>query len=148
MRNETTGDRPAEVTRVICASISQMEGSVMDELLKIRDRNCVPDAAPPVRGAVLYSRGWFVLWLEGDEAEIDTVMRKAASDPRNAHQKEIHRSGGGAKITSPPQRSRSRSRWSRRKAPKGPARSAAASTTSGASGSRASSRNPRPSGST
>jgi hypothetical protein len=101
MRNETTGDRPAEVTRVICASISQMEGSVMDELLKIRDRNCVPDAAPPVRGAVLYSRGWFVLWLEGDEAEIDTVMRKAASDPRNAHQKEIHRSFGAPTLTEP-----------------------------------------------
>jgi hypothetical protein len=73
----------------------------MDELLKIRDRNCVPDAAPPVRGAVLYSRGWFVIWLEGDEAEVDAVMRKAATDPRNAHQKEIHRSVGAPTLTEP-----------------------------------------------
>jgi hypothetical protein len=101
MVKETTGDRPAEVTRVICASISQVEGSVMDELLKIRNHNCGPDAAPPVRGALLYSRGWFVLWLEGDQAEVDAVIRKAAIDPRNAHQKEIHRSVGAPTLTEP-----------------------------------------------
>jgi hypothetical protein len=101
MRIETPGDRPAEVTRVICASVSQVEGSVMDELFKIRNRNCGPAAAPPVRGAVLYSRGWFVLWLEGDKVGVDALLRKAAADPRNAHQKEIHRSIGAPTLTEP-----------------------------------------------
>jgi hypothetical protein len=99
MLNDTTGSPPAEVTRVICASVSRVEGSVMDELFKIRNRNCEADPVGIVRGALLYSRGWFVLWLEGREAEVEAVVSKAALDPRNAHQKVIHRSRGPATLT-------------------------------------------------
>ena len=99
MLNSTTGLRPAEVTRVICASLSRVQGSVMSELFQIRNRLC--EASGPVlavRGALLYSSGWFVLWLEGPAAEVEAFVQRAGRDSRNAHQKIIHRSRGPASL--------------------------------------------------
>lgn len=90
-----TGGRPVEVTRVICASVCRVRGSVMSELFQIRNRLCeLSGPSFAVRGALLYSSGWFVLWLEGPTAAVDAFVQRAARDPRNAHQKIIHRSRG------------------------------------------------------
>ena len=99
MLNSATGGQPAEVTRVICASVSRVQGSVMSELFQIRNRLC--ELSGPeftVRGALLYSSGWFVLWLEGAPAGVEAFVQRAARDPRNAHQKIIHRSRGPASL--------------------------------------------------
>jgi len=91
---ETSGC-PREVTRVICASVCRVRGSVMSELFQIRNRLCeLSGPTFAVRGALLYSSGWFVLWLEGPTAAVDAFTQRAARDPRNAHQKIIHRSRG------------------------------------------------------
>jgi len=101
MLKEASSRPRAEVTRVICASVSRVAGSVMDEMFKIRNQNCKSGSAPPVRGALLYSSGWFVLWLEGQDGDVEALVRKAALDPRNSHQKLIHRSRGAASLTEP-----------------------------------------------
>jgi membrane-bound inhibitor of C-type lysozyme len=93
------GHKPAEVTRVICASVSLVKGSVMDELFAIRNRvGGKSGRVAGVRGALLYTSGWFVFWLEGEQAAVEETVRRAAADPRNAHQKIIHRSRGPATL--------------------------------------------------
>jgi hypothetical protein len=93
------GREAPEVTRVICASVSLVNGSVMNELIEIRNRACGGKGrGRDVRGALLYASGWFVFWLEGEDAAVDATLRRAAADPRNAHQKIIHRSRGPATL--------------------------------------------------
>ena len=101
MLNDTTGRAPAEVTRMVCVGVSRVEGSVMDQLFRIRNRHCESRAGARVRGALLYSSGWFVLWLEGPEAEVEAVLEAAALDPCAAHQKVIHRSRGPGFLSEP-----------------------------------------------
>jgi hypothetical protein len=100
MSTHTGGRQPPEITRVICASMSLVNGSVMDELFRIRNRACDDTArVPGVRGALLYGSGWFVFWLEGEQGAVEAMLRRAAADPRNAHQKIVHRSRGPAMLT-------------------------------------------------
>ena len=101
MLKNTSGNAPAEVTRIICTSVSRVKGSVMNELFEVRNRICEPGRDTSVRGALLYSRGWFVLWLEGPDAEVEAALKRAAADPRNADQVVIHRSRGPACLTEP-----------------------------------------------
>lgn len=90
---------PADVTRVICAAVSRVEGAVMDQLFTLRNRLCSAEPAPRVRAALLYSHGWFVYWLEGDAAAVDKVLARAAQDPRNDDPCVLHRSRGPATLT-------------------------------------------------
>jgi hypothetical protein len=100
MSTHKGGHKPPEVTRVICASMSLVTGSVMDELFEIRNRVSAGTNAPAgVRGALLYASGWFIFWLEGEAKAVDETVRRAAADPRNAHQKIIHRSRGPATLS-------------------------------------------------
>jgi len=82
------------VTRAVVASVSRVEGSVMDQLLSIRNELCGPGVRNRARFALLYASGWFVLWVEGSEAAVDAVLKEAAADKRNEHQKILHRSRG------------------------------------------------------
>ena len=91
----------AEVTRVICASVSRVEGSVMNQLFEMRNRNCERPAGSSLSAALLYSAGWFVLWVEGQKGHVDTILQRTALDPRHQHQKEIHRSHGPATLCEP-----------------------------------------------
>lgn len=88
-----------EVARVILVSVSRVQGSVMQQLLAERNRIGARGDEPGVRAALLHSSGWFVLWLEGDEASIAKVVQRYLRDPRHAHQRELHRSRGGATLT-------------------------------------------------
>jgi hypothetical protein len=98
----TINQPAAEVTRLICASVSQVQGSVMTEMFAIRASHCKSvksGAASPIRAALLHVSGWFVLWLEGPEEAVEEARRRAAQDPRNNHQKVIHKSRGPATLT-------------------------------------------------
>jgi hypothetical protein len=86
------------VARAVCAGIMNFKGSVMHELLAIRNELCIPGRAPPARIAMLYSTGWFVLWTEGDDGAVDRVLRAAAADPRVEHTTVLHRSLGAAQL--------------------------------------------------
>jgi hypothetical protein len=84
------------VTRAVCASVSRIEGSVMDQLLSIRNELCGPGIRNRARFALLHTSGWFVLCVEGSDAAVDAVLKHAATDSRNEHQKILHRSRGPA----------------------------------------------------
>jgi hypothetical protein len=102
MLNDLTGLAPAEVTRVICASVSRVQGSVMAELFEARNRLCLPGSLTNnVRRAMLYSSGWFVFWFEGQAEAVEEVLQRSARDPRNSGQRVIHRSRGPACLTEP-----------------------------------------------
>jgi twitching motility two-component system response regulator PilH len=88
---------PEAVTRAVVASVSRMEGSVMDQLLAIRNDICTPQRTR-VRSAFLYTSGWFIVWVEGDDEAVDEALKIAADDKRNEHQKILHRSRGPATL--------------------------------------------------
>ena len=98
MEEGKKGKGPQAVTRAVCASISKFDGSVMHELLSIRNELSAPGRRMRTRIAMLYTSRWFMLWVEGDDADVDKVLRIAAADPRIAHQKLLHRSRGPAQL--------------------------------------------------
>ena len=73
----------------------------MHELLSIRNELCVPGRIHNARAALLYTSRWFLFWVEGDDEAVDEWLRRAAADPRNAHQKLLHRSRGPATLVEP-----------------------------------------------
>jgi len=89
------------VTRVLRASISCVSGSVMEELFAARERAF----AEPVEGlnaSLMYSSGWFLLWLEGSDEAVDTVLKRSAKRLRLHNQpRVIHRSKGAPMLTEP-----------------------------------------------
>lgn len=88
--------RARTVTRLICASVSKVEGSVMDQLFEVRDALEQRPAPARVHAALMHASGWFVLWLEGPAAEVEAERERAAQDSRNANQIVIHHSTGPA----------------------------------------------------
>src|ERR1700740_1882335 len=87
------------VARAVCASISKFDGSVVHELLAVRNELCAPGRHARTRIALLYASRWLLLWVEGDDDDaVDKVMRIAAADTRVAHQKLLHRSRGPAQL--------------------------------------------------
>ncbi|MES2787251.1 MAG: BLUF domain-containing protein [Pseudomonadota bacterium] len=87
-------DPAAGFTRLVVASESRIEGSVMEELFTVRKRFLAADDSREVHAAVLHSSGWFVIWIEGPQLGVDAVIRRSMSDPRHAQQRIIHRSRG------------------------------------------------------
>src|SRR4051812_40794670 len=89
------------VTRVLRASVSCVSGSVMEELFAARERAF----AEPVEGlnaALMYSSGWFLLWLEGSDEAVDTVLKRSAKRLRlHTQPRIIHRSKGAPTLTEP-----------------------------------------------
>src|SRR3954471_1355818 len=86
------------ITRAVCASISRIEGSVMDQLMAVRNDLCGPESKSRTRVALFYISGWLVMLAEGSEAGVDAALQRAAEDPRNHHQKLLHRSRGPASL--------------------------------------------------
>lgn len=87
------------VTRVMRASQSRVTGSVMDELFAARERACGPHRVDGLHGALLYSSGWFVLWLEGEAAKVDAVLKRSSRHACHRDPRIIHRSIGPATLT-------------------------------------------------
>ena len=97
----TSAGTNQQVTRVIRASLSRIDGSVMDELFAARARACGPHRAAGLCGSLLYSSGWFVLWLEGPAAAVDEVLRRSAAHGCHSNPRIVHRSVGPASLTEP-----------------------------------------------
>lgn len=91
------GAKTHEVTRAVAASISRMEGSVMDQLLAIRNEICSYRRAR-VNYAAVYTSGWFIVWVEGSDDAVARALQALGSDPRNEHQKLLHKSRGPATL--------------------------------------------------
>ncbi|MEO5672571.1 MAG: hypothetical protein ABIR26_17945 [Ramlibacter sp.] len=89
-----SADGGLRVHRMMVASVCRMPGSVVEQLLGLREGICSFNASRGLRTALLYSKGWFVQWHEGSEAAIDKVWAVSQSHPGHAHQRLIHRSVG------------------------------------------------------
>jgi hypothetical protein len=89
------------VTRVLRASLSRVSGSVMDELFAARER-AVVEPVEGLRASLMYSSGWFLLWLEGSDEAVDTVLKRSSKKLRlHAQPRVIHRSRGPATLKEP-----------------------------------------------
>lgn len=89
---------PASVTRVLRASLSRVNGSVMDELFAARERACGEHRIPGLHGSLLHSSGWFLLWLEGAAADVEAVLKRSAKHPCHTQPRVIHRSEGAPRL--------------------------------------------------
>jgi hypothetical protein len=90
-----------KVTRVLRASISCVSGSVMEELFAARER-ALSEPVEGLNGSLMYSSGWFVLWMEGSDEAVDTVLKRSSKRLRlHSQPRVIHRSRGPAMLTEP-----------------------------------------------
>ncbi len=89
------------VLRVVCASVSLVQGSVMQELLALRGEVGDFNAAHGVRSAFLYASGWLFQWHEGPTAGVEKALHIAQADKRHGRLRELHRSMGAATLVEP-----------------------------------------------
>lgn len=90
-----------KVLRTVCASVSQVRGSVMHELLGMREQVHAFNLVQGIRSAFLYSSGWLFQWHEGPEAGVKRAMRIAEADPRHGRLRVLHSSLGRATLAEP-----------------------------------------------
>ncbi len=90
-----------QVDRLIYASVSQVEGSVLDEMRRIRDHAVRNNEPHGLRVALLHMGGHFVEWIEGPAQAIDDLMGRVTRDWRHRSVKVIHRSTGQSRLKRP-----------------------------------------------
>jgi hypothetical protein len=80
------------------ASVCRMPGSVVEQLLAMREGICRLNARTGLRTALLYSSGWFLQWYEGSAAAVEDTWRRSLTHPGHAHPRLIHRSEGPGRL--------------------------------------------------
>lgn len=99
---ESDGQWPMRpVQRLIYASVSQVEGSVLDEMRRIREHAVRNNAPHGLRVALLHMGGCFVEWIEGPGHAIDGLLERVSRDWRHHSLRVIHRSAGQARLKRP-----------------------------------------------
>jgi hypothetical protein len=89
------------VARVIYTSLCDVQGPVLDEMRRIRDRALLNNASQEIRVALLYLGGAFVEWIEGPAQGIEVLLARVAGDPRHHGMTVIHRSSGRPRLFKP-----------------------------------------------
>lgn len=89
------------VGRLIYASVSQVKGSALDEMRRIREHAIANNQGHGIRVALLNMCGWFVQWIEGPEPAIERLVTRVAQDTRHHGLTVIHRSHGKARLMRP-----------------------------------------------
>ena len=90
---------PTGHTRLICASLARVSGSVMEELLAMRGQVRAFNQARGLRSAFLSSSGWFFEWYEGAAAAVEKALRVSRADSRHHNLRVLHRSLGDPVLT-------------------------------------------------
>jgi Sensors of blue-light using FAD len=90
-----------EVGRLIYASISAVDGPVLDELRRIRDHAVVHNREHQLRVALMHRCGWFVEWIEGPPEGIPALMARVSTDERHRSLKIVHESVGRPRLFKP-----------------------------------------------
>ena len=91
----------APVLRIITVSRAQVDGSIYDEMSRIRDsalRHNVPDG---VATALLHQSGWFVQWKEGPRDTLRRLISRIADDRRHHDLCVVHSSYGPRQLAGP-----------------------------------------------
>lgn len=89
------------VTRVIFTSLCDVQGPILDEMRRIRDRALNNNATQGIRVALLYLCGAFVEWVEGPEEGVDELLARVVDDPHHHAMKVVHRSIGRPRLYRP-----------------------------------------------
>lgn len=92
---------PGLADRLIYVSLSNVEGSVFEQMLRIRERALARNLANKVNVALLYQSGWFIEWMEGPPSGIRAVMERVARDTRHRQITVVHSSRGPRRLTQP-----------------------------------------------
>jgi hypothetical protein len=90
-----------QVGRLIYASISAVDGPVLDEMRRIRDHAVVHNQAHRLRVALMHRCGWFVEWIEGPAEGIPALMARVSADERHRSLKVVHESVGRPRLFKP-----------------------------------------------
>jgi hypothetical protein len=73
----------------------------MDALFEARQR-ALSEPVDGLQAALMYSSGWFLLWLEGADDAVDTVLKRSSKRLRqHVEPRIIHRSRGAATLAEP-----------------------------------------------
>lgn len=89
------------VDRLIYVSLSNVEGSVFEQMLRMREGALARNLADKVNVALLYQSGWFIEWMEGPPSGIRAVMERVARDTRHRQITVVHSSRGLRRLTQP-----------------------------------------------
>ena len=90
-----------DVGRLIYASISSVDGPVLDEMRRIRDHALVHNAQHGLRVVLMHKCGWFVEWIEGPPAGIQALVERVTPDQRHRSLKIVHESVGQPRLFKP-----------------------------------------------
>ncbi|MEO7392642.1 MAG: hypothetical protein ABIU58_10735 [Ramlibacter sp.] len=93
-----SADAGQTVHRMMVASVCRMHGSVVGQLLAMREDISRFNGSRGLRSAILYSGGWFLQWHEGSHAAVEAAWSMSLAHPGHAHQRLIHRSEGPATL--------------------------------------------------
>jgi len=81
--------------------MSCVSGSVMSELFAARER-ALTEPIEGLHASMLYSSGWFLLWLEGSDEAVDIVLKRTTKRLRiHTAPRVIHRSKGAPTLKEP-----------------------------------------------
>lgn len=89
------------VSRLIYASLSNVDGPVLDEMRRIRDHAVLNNQPAGLRVALLHMSGWFVEWIEGTAPGIRALLDRVAQDPRHQGLRVLHESVGKPRLFRP-----------------------------------------------
>lgn len=89
------------VSRLIYASLSNVDGPVLDEMRRIRDHAVRNNQPAGLRVALLHMSGWFVEWIEGSAPGIRALLDRVAQDPRHQGLRVLHESVGKPRLFRP-----------------------------------------------
>jgi len=89
------------VSRLIYASLSNVDGPVLDEMRRIRDHAVLNNQPAGLRVALLHMSGWFVEWIEGTAPGIRALLDRVAQDTRHQGLRVLHESVGKPRLFRP-----------------------------------------------
>lgn len=99
---DSASEVPLEpVERVIFASLSDVQGPMLDEMRRISQQALAHNGRHGICAMLLNMCGWFVQWTEGPPNAVDDLLAKVAQDARHHGLKVLHRSFGRPRLFKP-----------------------------------------------
>lgn len=83
-----------EVARIMYMSVPRMQGSAVDQLLRLRRRAAIRNRADGVHTALYVGTGRILQWLEGPRTGVLAAMARAVRDTRHVSHRLVHDTRG------------------------------------------------------
>lgn len=92
---------PGFVSRIVCASESNVHDSVYAQMERIRASALRHNVPAGIHTALLYQSGWFVQWSEGPPDALQPLFERVQVDPRHRNMRVVHSSTGPRLLDGP-----------------------------------------------